>query len=228
MGFLILSFGIRAQDLQHGRWYPHLEARWSNSEAEENLWSTIAILVRYSKTNWYEGQQIRANVPRRSERARRNIWVFAWRTSRRQSRRRNLIEDVPTRISSVRRNGSLGVGLQSRTIFCLSPDTCKLKDKYCVFHLEGKALQWFQWIDRSGVLDGWRDFTEALNAQFGPSGSDDPTGLLAKLWQSASVQDYQEEFESLATDPLFDGQWKFGSVMRCQKNSLPNMRVRCH
>lgn len=61
-----------------------------------------------------------------------------------------------------------------------------------------KALQWFSWVEHSGAIDGWHDFTQSPNARFSPSGYDDPTGLLAKLKQSSSVQDYQEQFENLA------------------------------
>lgn len=34
--------------------------------------------------------------------------------------------------------------------------------------------------------------------RFGPSGYDEPTGLLAKLRQTSSVQEYQEQFKNLA------------------------------
>lgn len=60
------------------------------------------------------------------------------------------------------------------------------------FHLEGKALQWFRWSEHSGVIDGWEDFVKALNIRFEPSGFDDPTSRLTKLWQTTCVQEYQE------------------------------------
>lgn len=47
-----------------------------------------------------------------------------------------------------------------------------------------KALQWFRWTDKTGSIDEWNDFTRALHIQFGPSGYDDPTGLLAELRQN--------------------------------------------
>lgn len=75
------------------------------------------------------------------------------------------------------------------------------------FHLEGNALQWFRWIDKTGTINGWKDFIQALNTRFRTSGFDDITGLLAKLRQSSTVQAYQEEFENLAnqTEGLSEG-----------------------
>lgn len=49
-----------------------------------------------------------------------------------------------------------------------------------------------------GAIDGWKDFIQALNTRFGSSGFEDPTGPLAKLWQTTTVQEYQEQFEGLA------------------------------
>lgn len=43
------------------------------------------------------------------------------------------------------------------------------------------ALQWFQWMDKTGAIYGWKDFTQTLTARFGPSGFYDWTGLLVKL-----------------------------------------------
>lgn len=66
------------------------------------------------------------------------------------------------------------------------------------FHLEGRALQWYRWMNKTGAIDGWKDFTHALHERSGPSGFEDPIGLLAKLRQNSSVQEYQEQFEGLA------------------------------
>lgn len=100
------------------------------------------------------------------------------------------------------------------------------------FHLEGKALQWFPWMERSGAIDGWKDFTQALTNRFGPSGFDDPMGLLTKLRQTSNVQDYQKQFENLAnqTEGLTKHSWsvvslrglkkRFGWVSKCSGPSL--------
>lgn len=64
------------------------------------------------------------------------------------------------------------------------------------FHLEA-PLQWFRWIECTGVTDGWNEFVQSLIARFGPSAFQYPTCLLAKLRQTANVRDYQEQFESL-------------------------------
>lgn len=59
-------------------------------------------------------------------------------------------------------------------------------------------MQWFRWVDRSGAIDEWNDFTQALHVRFSTYEYEDPTGLLAKLRQTSSVQDYQGQFETLA------------------------------
>lgn len=53
-------------------------------------------------------------------------------------------------------------------------------------------------MDKTGAIVGWNNFAQALNARFGPSGYDDPTCLLAKLRQSSTVQECQNQFENLA------------------------------
>ncbi|XP_077249584.1 uncharacterized protein LOC143889290 [Tasmannia lanceolata] len=66
------------------------------------------------------------------------------------------------------------------------------------FHMDGKALQWFQWMHRNGQFHTWSEFTRALEISFGPSEFEDHQGKLAKLLQTSSVSDYQSEFEDLA------------------------------
>ncbi|KAF8409204.1 hypothetical protein HHK36_005278 [Tetracentron sinense] len=72
------------------------------------------------------------------------------------------------------------------------------------FHMEGKALQWFRWMERSGAMASWEDFAKALMVRFGPSQYEDPTALLSKLRQANTVEHYQSQFEELAnrTDGL--------------------------
>lgn len=67
-----------------------------------------------------------------------------------------------------------------------------------LFHLEGKALQWFWWVDKTRAIDRWKDFTQALTTWFVSNGFNNPTGLLAKFRQTSSVQDYQQQLEILA------------------------------
>ncbi|KAJ4965781.1 hypothetical protein NE237_017630 [Protea cynaroides] len=66
------------------------------------------------------------------------------------------------------------------------------------FHMDGKALQWYQRMHRNGEFVSWEAFTKALEIRFGPSEFDDHQGALSKLTQTASVQDYQSQFEALA------------------------------
>ncbi|XP_077217843.1 uncharacterized protein LOC143852342 [Tasmannia lanceolata] len=66
------------------------------------------------------------------------------------------------------------------------------------FHMDGKALQWFQWMHRNDQFTNWPVFTKALEIRFGPSEFEDHQGTLAKLLQKYSVFDYQSDFEALA------------------------------
>ncbi|KAF8411843.1 hypothetical protein HHK36_004402 [Tetracentron sinense] len=72
------------------------------------------------------------------------------------------------------------------------------------FHMEGKALAWYQWMEGSGALTSWDAFAQALEIQYGPTMYDDPVESLTKLRQVTSVEDYQTQFEFLAnrTDGL--------------------------
>jgi Retrotransposon gag protein len=50
-----------------------------------------------------------------------------------------------------------------------------------------------------GRLTDWDTFVSGLNKRFSPSEYTDPAGQLMKLSQSASVVDYQNKFEALAS-----------------------------
>ncbi|PNX62323.1 hypothetical protein L195_g061091, partial [Trifolium pratense] len=64
--------------------------------------------------------------------------------------------------------------------------------------MEGEALTWFQWMHQNGQLMNWGTFLHALEIRFAPSQYEDPKGALFKLTQTASVKDYQTQFELLA------------------------------
>ncbi|XP_042501028.1 uncharacterized protein LOC122078897 [Macadamia integrifolia] len=66
------------------------------------------------------------------------------------------------------------------------------------FHMEGKALQWYQWMNKQAQFPSWHCFTHALEARFGPTEYEDHQGALAKLFQTSTVLDYQEKIEALA------------------------------
>ncbi|XP_042488048.1 uncharacterized protein LOC122068247 [Macadamia integrifolia] len=66
------------------------------------------------------------------------------------------------------------------------------------FHMDGQALQRFQWMYRSSQFSTWAVFTRALELYFGPSEFDDPQATLVKLTQTTTVAEYQSRFETLA------------------------------
>ncbi|XP_041016312.1 uncharacterized protein LOC121258850 [Juglans microcarpa x Juglans regia] len=66
------------------------------------------------------------------------------------------------------------------------------------FHVEGKALVWFQDLDESGLLIGWEEFVTALLLRFGPSSYDDPMEQLTRLRQVDTVEEYKANFEALS------------------------------
>jgi hypothetical protein len=57
------------------------------------------------------------------------------------------------------------------------------------FHMDGKALVWFQDADESGQFPTWDAFVQALLVRFGPA-YDDPMEALMWLRQTALVTNY--------------------------------------
>jgi hypothetical protein len=66
------------------------------------------------------------------------------------------------------------------------------------FHLEGKALVWYQELRNSNVLTTWPEFLNLLQTRFGAGSYDDPMETLVKLKQTGSVEEYKSQFEYLA------------------------------
>lgn len=66
------------------------------------------------------------------------------------------------------------------------------------FHMEGRALAWFQWMNTTHQFPSWPAFLEALRTRFAPSQFEDPSGALCKLTQSGTVAQYLADFEDLA------------------------------
>jgi hypothetical protein len=66
------------------------------------------------------------------------------------------------------------------------------------FHMEGKALQWYNWLMESGSVRSWEEFVVALKVRFAPSAYDDPVGAFTKLQQLSTVDEYQSQFEVLS------------------------------
>ncbi|XP_060967566.1 uncharacterized protein LOC115704201 [Cannabis sativa] len=67
------------------------------------------------------------------------------------------------------------------------------------FHLEGISSTWFQWMEKGGGFPDWESFLRASRLRFGVSIYDDPLGRIAKLVQTGSVANFQNEFETLMT-----------------------------
>jgi len=65
-------------------------------------------------------------------------------------------------------------------------------------HLEGEAIQWYDWFEASHGLPTWAAFVEGLLVRFGPSAFEDVYGELAKIRQTSTVSEYQSRFERLA------------------------------
>jgi hypothetical protein len=65
------------------------------------------------------------------------------------------------------------------------------------FHMEGRALQWYNWLMESAPVTKWDEFVVALKTRFAPSAYDDPVGAFTKLFQT-TVKDYQYQFEVLS------------------------------
>ncbi len=66
------------------------------------------------------------------------------------------------------------------------------------FHMEGKALIWFQELRKSSSLTTWIEFLNALRIRFGRGSYDDPMESLVSLKQTGSVEEYKSQFELLA------------------------------
>lgn len=72
------------------------------------------------------------------------------------------------------------------------------KVKLAILHLEDRALQWYQWFEKTHALVNWDLFKNGLISCFGSDVYEDVVGELTKLKQTSSVRDYQEQFEILA------------------------------
>ncbi|WVZ13294.1 hypothetical protein V8G54_017824 [Vigna mungo] len=63
--------------------------------------------------------------------------------------------------------------------------------------MDGPALSWFQWMERNHFLHSWKDFLHSLETRFAPSRFQNVKGRLCKLYQTGSVLQYLNDFESL-------------------------------
>ncbi|KAL5844111.1 hypothetical protein ACOSQ4_010069 [Xanthoceras sorbifolium] len=66
------------------------------------------------------------------------------------------------------------------------------------FHLDGDALDWFDWMSKNHLIFRWHEFLLVIEKHFGPSEYEDHFGKLSKLVQTNALSDYQHQFEHLA------------------------------
>ena len=97
----------------------------------------------------------------------------------------------------LRRLRSDWVDLQDHSVLWISCHPGPQTSHYCLFYMDGPALALFQWMSWNAQLTSWSTFLHALKTRFASSTYEDPTGLLFKLTQRASVNEYLSEFESL-------------------------------
>ncbi|KAJ0096005.1 hypothetical protein Patl1_15454 [Pistacia atlantica] len=67
------------------------------------------------------------------------------------------------------------------------------------FHLEGEALEHYQWLHKNHLLRDWQDFMTSIEHRFGDSKYEDAFGKLTKLTQTGTVGEYPSQFEKLDT-----------------------------
>lgn len=66
------------------------------------------------------------------------------------------------------------------------------------FHMEWKAMIWYQDLKNSGIVVDWNSFVNALITRFGPSIDDDSMEILTRLRQISSVEDYKVGSENVS------------------------------
>lgn len=135
---------------------------------------------------------------RNLQRNRRDIRIILGNAFGSWCRRKNPIKIRSLRFSSIKEIDSARWFYRVEQFFAYHQTHPNQWIHIASIHLEGKALQWFRWMDRSGAIEGWSDFPQSLNVRFCPSGYNEPIGLLARLWKTTTVQQYQDQFENLA------------------------------
>ena len=76
------------------------------------------------------------------------------------------------------------------------------KFKINAFHMEGKALSWFQALCNTHNLSSWNECFVGIQVRFGKGSYDDPMEALSKLKQTGSLEEYKTQFELLANRVL--------------------------
>ena len=76
------------------------------------------------------------------------------------------------------------------------------KLRITAFHMEGKALSWFQALRSTYNLSCWNYFLVAIQVRYGKGSYDDPMETLSKLKQVGSLDEYKTQFEVLVNRVL--------------------------
>ncbi|XP_028208461.1 uncharacterized protein LOC114391685 [Glycine soja] len=63
--------------------------------------------------------------------------------------------------------------------------------------MTGDALGWYQWMHNNHLISTWKEFTRAMELRFGPFAYENHQQALFKLQQTATVLEYQHDFERL-------------------------------
>ncbi|URE04495.1 hypothetical protein MUK42_34010 [Musa troglodytarum] len=66
-----------------------------------------------------------------------------------------------------------------------------------VIHLEGDAIQWYNWLEYNHGAPTWNQFKNALLNRFRPKEYENIDGQLAKIRQTSTIQEYQTSHPSL-------------------------------
>uniref|UniRef100_A0A251UYX9 Putative retrotransposon gag domain-containing protein n=1 Tax=Helianthus annuus TaxID=4232 RepID=A0A251UYX9_HELAN len=66
------------------------------------------------------------------------------------------------------------------------------------FYLDEAAADWYDWLERHARLSTWPAFTAAIIQRFRVKTLEQPEGLLAKLQQTSTVEDYRQCFEEIS------------------------------
>jgi hypothetical protein len=66
------------------------------------------------------------------------------------------------------------------------------------FHIEGKAITWYQELEETWIITSWEAFVKALQIHFRTSSYDDPMKALISIKQTSTIELYKTQFEILS------------------------------
>jgi hypothetical protein len=71
--------------------------------------------------------------------------------------------------------------------------------QFLSFHMEGKALLWFQELKAKKCVCMWEEFVRAIQVRFGKIFYDDSMETLTKPKQICLLEDYKTQFDTRTT-----------------------------